>query len=73
MKRSELLKAAAVTDALVAIFTLILDADDAARRDAEELIQNLNHSERVRLRNAVSDLDSALDAATLDLHLKNKN
>jgi hypothetical protein len=70
MKRSELLKAAAVTDTLVAVFTLILDGDDGGRRDAEEMIQRLSHDERLRLRQAVSDLDSALDNAVMDLHLK---
>jgi len=70
MKRSEILKRAAVTDSLIGVFTLILDGDDAGRRDAELLIQRLSHDERVRLRNAVSDLGEALDSATLDLHLR---
>jgi hypothetical protein len=72
MKRSELFKKAAVVDTLAAIFTLILDADDGGRRDAEEMIQRLNHAERLRLRQAVSDLDAAIDAATLDLHLSKR-
>jgi hypothetical protein len=65
MKRSELFKAAAVTDTLVAIFTLILDAGEASKLEAAELIRKLDPKSRRDLRAALQELDELLDDVSL--------
>lgn len=65
MKRSELFKAAAVADTIVAIFTLILDAGCASKREAAELIRRLGPQARRDLRAALQELDELLDDVSL--------
>ena len=70
MKRSELLKKAAVTDSLVAVFILTLDGSDRDLQEVADLLCDMAPAELKTLRVALARLDGMLDALALDRHLK---
>lgn len=66
MNRSELFKKARQADALVAIFTLMLDAGESNRREAAEMIRKLGPAARRDLRAACQTLDELIDDVWLE-------
>ena len=69
-QRSELFKKAAITDSLVAVFTLTLDGSDRDLQEVADMLCDMTPSELKTLRAALDRLEGMLDALALDRHLK---
>lgn len=69
-QRSELFKKAAITDSLVAVFTLTLDGSDRDLQEVADMLCDMAPAELKTLRAALARLDGMLDAVALDRHLR---
>jgi hypothetical protein len=65
MNRSELFKRAGGADTLVSIFTLMLDAGEASKLEAAEMMRKLTPQQRRDLRGAVQTIEETLDDVIL--------